>query len=210
MRGLRAAGAAVLFVLPALALFVGSRRKRGERRRRTAVPGFFLLLLAAMILASSAPSHAGPLGPPQPSVAAGKFGAAIGYFYTEDKWEPDTSSAQSGGVTVRWETDKVKQNSVFLRGAYGFSTNCEASVKVGIADRGAPQGFEDSYGFFAGVGAKGILYSTPSFSVGPILDFTWYSDRISSQSSGVIGFSNRTVPTVRGKMLCRSLSRMPS
>jgi len=171
------AAALCLFILPALVLFARKRRGTGERGHRTLFRGFFpFLLAAAMILAASAPSHAGALGPPQPSVKAGQFGGAIGYFYTEDKWEPDTASVQSGGVTVRWETDKVKQNSVFLRGAYGFSANCEASVKVGIADRGAPQGFEDSYGFLAGVGAKGILYETPSFSVGPILDFTWYSD----------------------------------
>ncbi|GAB4366092.1 MAG: hypothetical protein Kow00128_09190 [Deltaproteobacteria bacterium] len=168
------AGTALLFVFPALALLV--RRKTGQGARRTLFRGLFLLLPAAALTLASLPAQAGPLGPPQASVGKGKFGAAIGYFYTEDKWEPDTASQSSGGVTVRWETDKVKQNSVFLRGAYGFSGNCEASVKVGIADRGAPQGFEDSYAFIAGVGAKGILYGTPSFSVGPILDFTWYSN----------------------------------
>lgn len=181
-------GAAGLFLLPALLLLARRRIGNGDRRRRRLFRRLLLLLLAGvMILASSSLSDAGPLGPPQPSVKAGQFGAAIGYFYTEDKWEPDTATQSSGGVTVRWETDKVKQNSVFLRGAYGFSGNCEASVKVGIADRGAPQGFEDSYAFLAGVGAKGILYATPSFSVGPILDFTWYSkyeDNISFSQGG--------------------------
>jgi len=183
------AGTMVLLVLPLLALFVRKRRARGNRRRRTLFRGFLVLLAAAALTAASLPAQAGPMGPPQASVGAGKFGAAIGYFYTEDKWEPDTASVQSGGITVRWETDKVKQNSVFLRGVYGFSGNCEAGVKVGVADRGAPQGFEDSYAFLAGVEARGILFSASAFSVGPILDFTWYSnyeDDISFSQGGTI------------------------
>jgi len=167
-----------LFLMPAFVLLGGRwLRKRGKRNRNASPSTHLLLLFAASLFALGASTaQAGPLGPPKPSVAAGKFGAAIGYFYTADKWEPDQSSTVSGGTTVVWDTDKVKQNSIFLRGMYGFSGNCEASIKVGIANRAAPQGFEDSYAFLAGLGAKGVLFGTSSFSVGPIVDFTWYSN----------------------------------
>ncbi len=184
-----------LIFLPAAAYFLGKRRRAAGGRR---LGGFLMVLASAAMILSAGPARAGSLGPPQPSVSAGKFGAQLGYFYTEDMWEPDTATAVSGGTTVFWETDKVKQNSIVLKGIYGLSSRCEASVKVGVADRAAPQGFDGSYAFLAGAGAKGILYGRGAFAVGPVLDFTWYANQEEDIAFGQGGNAWRGKESIEG------------
>jgi hypothetical protein len=161
-----------LILLPALVLAV-RKRIRGAGRQ-TGGKLLVMVLVASLVLLAGKNVAAGPLGPPQPAAKPGHLSLGAGYFYSEDKWEPDVSSVQASGITVNWATDRVKQNSLFLRGEYGISKGCGVTVRAGVADRAAPQSFEDSYAFFGGVGAKGILYSNASFAIGPVVEFNLY------------------------------------
>ena len=161
-----------LILLPALVLAVRKRIRGAGRKTGGKLLVIFLASSLALLAAKNA--VAGPLGPPQPAAKPGQLSLGAGYFYSEDKWEPDVSSVRASGVTVNWATDRVKQNSLFLRAEYGISQRCGVTVRAGAADRAAPQSFEDSYAFFGGVGAKGILYSNASFAIGPVVEFSLY------------------------------------
>lgn len=170
-----AAGSFLPLLVPAI-LFVAARARRTRARAGKGDrinPALFVALLAGFLLLASAAS-AGQLGAPQPTGKQGQFSIGAGYFYLEEKWEPDRASDLVGTTRVEWATDKVKQNALFLKGAYAISPRCEASVKLGAADRGAPQGFEDSYAVFGGIGVRGIVYSAPGFAVGPVVVFNFY------------------------------------
>ncbi|MDA8178610.1 MAG: Ig-like domain-containing protein [Deltaproteobacteria bacterium] len=171
-----AAGSLGLLLVPAIMFFAAKAKRKWTRAGKVGrrFPTLFVALLAASLSLGSVTADAGQLGAPQSSAKQGQFTLGAGYFHLEEKWEPDRASDLVGTIRVDWATDKVKQNALFLKGAYGVSPRCEVTAKIGAADRGAPQGFEDSYALFGAIGAKGILYSTPKFSIGPILEFNFY------------------------------------
>ncbi len=155
----------------------GAEKRRDDRKTSRTHSILFILFLAVPLLAAgSRIAQAGPFEAPAPAVKAGGFSLGVGYFHDETKWKPDTGSATTGtGVNVIWATGKVKQDSLFLKAAYGVAGKWEVDVRAGAANRRAPEDFKDRYNFFGGVAVRGLLYDTPSLGIGPVFQANYYT-----------------------------------
>lgn len=168
-------GAFAVALLPAL-LFLAARARKARRGdpsagvRSTPIRVF----LGAALLLVAATAEGGQLGAPQPAGGKGQLTLGAGYFHLEEKWKPDRASDLAGATRVEWATDLVRRNALFVQGAYGLSNRCEVFLRLGAADRRAPQGFKDSYVFFGSIGTRGVLYSRPKFSLGPVVQASFY------------------------------------
>jgi hypothetical protein len=134
-----------------------------------------VIFTAVILLCAFGNSSAGQFGAPQPIAKDGGSSMGLGYFYYQNKWEPNDA--------VNFKESKVTQQQVYLQFTAatkyieGYLRVGGASVKVdeaflSAATTGNPnyQGFksefDDSGKVFGTIGARGIFEINPNFGIG--------------------------------------------
>lgn len=116
---------------------------------------------------------AGQFGAPQPVANDKGFALGVGYFYSQNKWEPRDNT-----IDKDW---KMTRNEVYIQ-ASGALKYIEGYVRLGGSDMkledglGVGNDFDDSGKAFGSVGARGIFYVTPSFGIGPVFQASVYDN----------------------------------
>ncbi|MDW8003032.1 MAG: hypothetical protein RMJ39_10315 [Deltaproteobacteria bacterium] len=134
--------------------------------------------LVVFLVLVSLPVWAGEFGPLEPSAKEGKFSLGVGYFYEQLKWEAATLFEE------KTEPFKTKSNQFYLQGSFGVTKGWEIFARVGVADAKLKEeyiDFKDGYKFFGTIGAKGVVYSTKGFNIGPFVQaslFSQYKDSL--------------------------------
>ncbi len=159
------------------------------------------ILAVSLLMFSFGLASAAEFGPPEPLAAPGKLAIGIGWSHAGERLEPVDRAFL--GTQDFWQNTRFSQTAWYLQANLGLVKNWEAFARFGFASlRGkdtfvydtGTDNFRDSGQFFTTVGAKGVLYSNPafkmgpfsSFSMGPILKTTFYSEYRDS-SSGLLG-----------------------
>jgi hypothetical protein len=152
-----------------------------------------LIAVAVMILMSGSLAYAGPFGPIEPAAKEGKFAVGLGYFFSADKLEPSDDSYQ--GAADFWQKTTFSQHQLYLQAGYGLAKGWEIYGRVGAATlkgnetfdfTGYSDDFKDGAQAFGTIGLKGIFYSSPSFSIGPFVQASYFGDYKDS-ADGAIG-----------------------
>ena len=132
-------------------------------------------LAAIMVLFAAVVFAAQPLGGPA-EAEPGHSSLSAGYFYTKDRWSSNTISGDS----------KFQTNAYYGQFAYGLARGWGIYFRTGsiTADGLSNLDIKDSNQFFMGAGMHGRLFEKKDWhlALGPIADFTWYSnwkDRVS-------------------------------
>lgn len=116
---------------------------------------------------------AGQFGAPAPMANPNGFALGVGYFYSQNKWEPRDNTLD--------KDYKMTRNEVYIQ-ASGATKYIEGYVRLGGADMkledglGVGNDFEDSGKVFGSVGARGIYYVTPNFGIGPVVQASLYDN----------------------------------
>lgn len=159
------------------------------------------IIAVALLIFSGGIGYAGQFGAPEPLAKEGKVAFGIGYFYSNEKLKPSDDAFL--GTADFWQKARFMQNTAYLQGSYGIFKNWEVFGRLGFADLQASDtfnwntytdDFKDTYQVFGTLGIKGVMYSNPSFamgpfstfSIGPILKGSYYSDYQDS-AMGAIG-----------------------
>jgi len=156
------------------------------------------LIAVALIMLSSGFVYADPFGPAEPAAKEGKFTLGVGYFLYQEKLKPadDTFSAAGAVATDFWQKTTVWSNQAYVQASYGLLKNWEVFARLGAADLRAKETFDyvayaddfrGDYQAFGTLGFKGILFNTKSFSIGPILKASYYSDYKDSATGTIAG-----------------------
>jgi opacity protein-like surface antigen len=133
------------------------------------------LIIAAILSTFIATSiaAAGQFGAPQPVANPNGFALGVGYFYSNNLWEP-----QNNTLDRDW---KMTRNEVYIQ-ASGATKYIEGYVRLGGANmnledgKGIGNDFEDSGVIFGSVGARGIYPITPNFGIGPVFQASLYDN----------------------------------
>jgi hypothetical protein len=160
------------------------------------------IVAAILLMFSCGIVSAAEFGPPEPLAKPGKLAIGIGYSHSGEKLKPEGADPFLGNSDF-WQRTRFSQGAWYMQANYGFSKNCEMFVQIGLAglrikdafsyDAGTDN-FRDSARLFSTLGFKGVLYSNPSFrmgpfssfSLGPIIKGSYYS-QYKDTSSGMIG-----------------------
>ncbi len=116
-------------------------------------------------------AFAGYFGAPQPTANENGFALGIGYFYSQNKWEPKDNTTGKDFKMIR--------NEVFVQ-ASGASKFVEGYLRIGGADfkleeaKGPGDDFKDGSKLFGTVGAKAAFPITKYFAIGPFIQGSLY------------------------------------
>ncbi len=132
-----------------------------------------LVTVGALVL-SSIPAFAQDFGPPMPYAGKGQFAIAGGYTRSMSEWVVEGQDDKVGDVT---------RNLLFVQGNYGLWKGIECYARVGVADLAIEYDpdvwtadFEDGYAAFVSVGIKSLFKSHLPLTMGPFIQYTYYSD----------------------------------
>jgi hypothetical protein len=147
-------------------------------------------LLVTGALVSVAPGGA-PMGLPTAYVGEGRWGLGAEYGYGQ--MDLETSGTVTDNLAgFPWDQDfridGLKSNMVFGTVAYGVTDNWDIFVRLGAADgRGAivvppssltaaerQDDYDGSFGFAGGLGTRITLYHTDWWSIGGLVQGTWF------------------------------------
>jgi hypothetical protein len=100
----------------------------------------------------------------------GHFEVGAGYFYSQDKWDSNTINGEV----------KLKTNQYYGQFGYGIAPGWDVYVRAGVIDvKGQGDlNASDTGNFFGGIGVHGRLFEKKEWnlSLGPVANFTYYSD----------------------------------
>jgi hypothetical protein len=149
-------------------------------------------LIVTGVLVSVAPAGA-PMGSPTAYVGAGNWGLGAEYGYGQMDLEASGTVAEvTGPLDTSWaqhfKMDNLKNNMAFGTIAYGLTDAWDIFARVGAADAKdttvlAPssiraeerQGdFDGSFGVAWGVGTRATLHQWGPWSLGGLVQFTWF------------------------------------
>lgn len=144
-------------------------------RGRIVIAAILFIFIATGIAA------AGQFGAPQPVANPNGFALGVGYFYSQNKWEPNDNLSN-------YEY-KMTRNEVYIQ-ASGATKFIEGYVRLGGTNAKfenetitAPE-FNDSGVIFGGIGARGYYPVTSNFGIGPVIQASLYDD-FTDSSNGV-------------------------
>jgi hypothetical protein len=176
-----------------------------ESLERRSVMKKCCIIAVVLLLFSGGIVYADQFGPPEPLAQQGKVAFGVGYFYGSETLKPsnDTFAAPGAIQNDFWQKATFNQNKAYIQLNYGVCKNWEVFGRLGGADLQSKEAFNfnaytddfrDSYQVYGTLGFKGVLYSNPkaswgpfsSFSIGPIIKGSYYSD-YSDSASGAIG-----------------------
>jgi hypothetical protein len=115
---------------------------------------------------------AGQFGAPQPVANENNFAMGVGYFFSQNRWEPSNNSTGNDF--------KMKRNEVYVQ-ASAATKYVEGYVRVGGTDMkledayGPGQDFKDSSEIFGTVGARAAYPVAPNFAIGPFIQASLYN-----------------------------------
>jgi hypothetical protein len=121
------------------------------------------------------------LGHPSPTGEVWEPTIGLGYHNYTSEWKPDDPEFSQG---------EIKRNFFWLQVGAPFHENWEAYVRIGAADLRAPgvfpfdppKDFEGKYTVALTFGLKGLVYSTPSWGIGPFVQASFYPDHEITES----------------------------
>ena len=159
------------------------------------------IVAAVLLIFSIGIASAAEFGPPEPLAKPGKFAVGIGHSVSREDLKPEDASGF--GNPDFWQRTRFTQKAWYLQINYGISKNCEMFARFGLADLYAKDvfnyntstdNFRDTNQYFSTLGFKGVLYSNPSFKMGPFSSFSMgpiiqgsYYSQYKDTSSGLIG-----------------------
>ena len=159
------------------------------------------IVAVVLLMFSSGIASAAEFGPPEPLAKPGKFALGIGYSVSGEQLKPEDETGF--GNADFWQKTRFTQEAWFLQVNYGITKNCEMFARFGLADLKGKDvfnyntytdNFRDTNQYFSTLGFKGVLYSNPSFSMGPFKSFSMgpiikgsYYSQYKDTSSGTIG-----------------------
>lgn len=153
------------------------------------------LTTAALIITGSlvAVASSAPMGPPTAYLGAGRWGVGAEYGYGQMDLETSGTVRESTGLLdTSWDQDfkinELKSNMMFGTLAYGVTDTWDIFARLGASDaRGtvvlppasaeAEQRMDDydgSFGIAWGVGTRATLYQAGPWSLGGLVQFTWF------------------------------------
>jgi len=139
------------------------------------------VVLAIFIVTSNA--SAGQFGAPQPVANPNGFALGVGYFYSQNKWEPTDNTSDFDSKMTRNEvylqaSAATKYVEGYLRlGGTNVKLDNDTSVAFGTD-------FNDSGVIFGGIGARGYYPVTSNFGIGPVVQASLY-DNFTDSYNGV-------------------------
>lgn len=147
------------------------------------------IIIAAIMFTfiSTGIAAAGQFGAPQPVANPNGFALGVGYFYSDNLWEP------KGNTTDK--DYKMTRNEAYLQ-ASAATKYIEGYLRLGGANmnledgKGIGNDFEDSGVIYGTIGARGIYYVTPSFGIGPVFQASLYDNFTDSLAGTQIKLKN--------------------
>jgi hypothetical protein len=159
------------------------------------------IVAVVLLMFSSGIASAAEFGPPEPLAKPGKLAVGIGYSVSGEKLKAEDESGF--GAADFWQKTTFIQRAWYLQANYGIAKNWEMFARFGLADLEAKDvfnfgtstdNFKDTNQYFTTLGFKGVVYSNPSFSMGPFSSFSMgpilkgsYYSQYTDSSSGMIG-----------------------
>lgn len=126
---------------------------------------------------------AGQFGAPQPVANENGFALGVGYFYSQNKWEPRDNTSN--------DDFKMTRNEVYIQ-ASAATKYIEGYLRLGGTNVKLENGtsvangtdFNDSGVIFGGIGARGYYPVTSNFGIGPVIQASLY-DNFTDSYNGV-------------------------
>jgi len=126
---------------------------------------------------------AGQFGAPQPVANPNGFALGVGYFYSQNNWEPNGNTSSYDAKMIRNEV--YIQASAATKYIEGYlrlgGTNVKLENDTPIA---TGTDFNDSGVIFGGIGARGYYPVTSNFGIGPVIQASLY-DNFTDSYNGV-------------------------
>jgi hypothetical protein len=150
-----------------------------------------VILWAAGILAGAA-RGAAPMGAPLATLGQGEW--SVGIEYGREQADIDASGpvtavfVEETSYTQNFTLSDLETNMIFGNFAYGINTNWDVFARLGVADAqddivahpdrtvflDNPIGFDGGFGFAWGVGTRATLGRHGPWSVGGLIQATWF------------------------------------
>ena len=133
-------------------------------------------IASAFLLSSVTAFAAADFGHPSPLGRQEEFSWGLGYQNYKGEWEADSEDALTGDL---------KHNNYWIQVYYTFAENGQFYARFGVANLKVdtpsnlfepPADYEADYGFNLTLGISGLLYHSPGWGIGPVLQANFYAD----------------------------------